>query len=214
MKFFDKDGNEVEAFTQEDLDAKTAEAVDEYKEANPGNDDELKKANNELAVAQAKLKEFEDSDEGGDGKNKDGQKARLIKERDDAIKERDEALKSSQDGINALNQKINGNTKNRIVSQLAGDDEELRAKIEAEYDNFAGDPEDDVEIQERLEKSYTLATGSKPSPEFMDGTTSPHGKGDESKKVSEAGETQNSKNIRNVFGITDQDVEKYGGGDK
>lgn len=210
-KLFDKDGNEVEAFTEDELKEKQQEAIDKYKEENPDKASELEQAQKDLEAAKNKLKEYEeDDDEGGDDKGGDGQKKRLKKERDEALEKVQELEKTMTEEIKNLKQSAIEGPKSKLLNALSGGDEELKKKIELEYDGFAGDPENAEAVEQRLTKAYTLATGNKPTPELLDGISNGGNRGVDQNHINKGPETENSKAMRNVFGITDQDVEKYG----
>ena len=209
-KYFDKDGAEVEAFSEEELVEKNKEAIAEYLVANPDKSDALKTATDALAVAEGKIKEAE---EAGGGEGSEEQKKRLLSEKNDATKALEELKTSFTKEIGELKDGFFGSAKTKIIGKLAGDDVELKAKIELEYDKFKGDPANEVEIQERMANAFTLATGNSPAPNFMDGVSGASVKGVEQPHESKAPETDNSKNMRNAFGISDADAEKHGGPD-
>lgn len=210
-KLFDKDGNEVEAFTPDELEAKKKEALDEYIKNNPSKKEEVDKLTADLATATQKLKELEEG--GGDD---DAQKKRLKDEK----KAAEDALKTGLEGFRKEMDEFKNNFvtghKTKVLDKLSGGDAELRKKIEFEYDQYSEGkkaPANEIEIQERLTKAYTLATGKAPTPNFMDGmgNAAPRGEGHNggSGNAKEP-ETDNSKAMRKALGITDKDVEQFG----
>lgn len=202
-KLFDANGNEVEAFTPEELEAKKQEAIDAYLKEHPDQSAALTQAQKDLETAQNKLKEIEGKDD------EDPQKKRLIKERDDANAALEEVKTTLTKEITDLKTNIFGSAKEKILSKLAGGDAELRKKIETEYDGFAGEAVNEQQIQERLTKAYTLAKGVPPAPNFMDSMGSAAPRGVDQNHGVQTQETDNSKAMRKAFGITDQDAAKH-----
>lgn len=209
-KLFDKDGNEVEAFTPEELEAKKKEALDEYIKNNPSKAGEFEKLQKDLETATNKLKEMEEG-----GGNDDAQKKRLKDEKkaaEDALKTGLEGFRKEMDEFK--NNFISGH-KNKVLEKLSKGDPELKKKIEFEYDQYSEGkkaPANEIEIQERLTKAFTLATGNKPAPNFMDGAAGAGQRGEGHNGGSgnaKEPESDNSKNMRKAFGITDKDVEKF-----
>lgn len=209
-KLFDEQGNEVEAFTEEELKTKNQEAIDAYIKENPDKSDELTKANGDLEEATKKIKEFEEAG-GGD----EGQKKRLLEEKKKAEGTLEEVVKNFTKQITDLKEGFVSGAKEKIITKLSGGDEELRKKIELEYDGYSEGkdaPANDVEVQDRLTKAFTLATGAAPEPNFMDGMVNAGSKGnkeDGGAGGSKEEENQNSKNIRKVLDISDDDVKEF-----
>lgn len=209
-KLFDQDGNEVDAFTQEELESKKKEAVEEYIKNNPSKKDDFDKLTNDLKIATDKLKELEDS-----GGNNDAQKRRLKEAKETA----ERALADGMAGIRKEMDEFKNNFitghKTKVLDKLSKGDPELRKKIELEYDQYSEGkkvPANEVEVTERLAKAFTIATGNKPSPNFMDGMNNAGPRGDSThggSGGSKEPETDNSKQMRKAFGITDKDVEKF-----
>lgn len=218
MKLFDKDGNEVDAFTNEELEAKNKEAVDTYIKENPSKKDELDKLTGDLKTATEKIAEFEKGGggEGGEGgEGDDEQKKRLKQAKVDAENALAEGLKEVKDEMIKFKEGFVSGHKTKILDKLANGDPELLKKIELEYDDYSegkSAPANETEMQERLTKAFTIATGLPPAPNFMDGmaNSAPRGEGDnggagETKEP----ETENSKNMRKVFDISDKDAEEF-----
>ena len=208
-KLFDKDGNEVEAFTPEELETKKKEALDAYIKENPSKKDEFEKLQADLKTATDKLTELESG--GGD----DAQKRRLKEEK----KAAEDALKTGLEGIRKEMDEFKNNFvtghKTKVLDKLSKGDPELKKKIEMEYGQYSEGkkaPANEIEVTERLTKAFTLATGNKPAPNFMDGAAGAGARGDHSNgggKGAKGEETDNSKAMRKAMGITDSDVEKF-----
>ena len=222
-KFYDKDGNEVKGFTEEEfklkeeeLEKKGKDFIVNYIKENPDKGDELDKTNKALDEANRKIEEFEEGVRGGSDADRK-QKDRLIEEKNKAKQERDEVTESFTKQINDLKDNLVSGAKEKMLKKLSGGDDELRKKIEFEYDDYSKGkelPSNDIEVQERLTKAFVLAAEKPVEPSIMDGITGAGAKGDLNNgglgKSTEP-ETSNSKGMRNVLGISDADVEKYGG---
>lgn len=211
-KLFDKDGNEVEAFTPEELEAKKKEALDNYIKENPVKKDEYEKLKTDLDAAQTKLKEFEAG--GGD----DAQKKRLKEAAENAKKALEEGMSGIRKEMDDFKSSFISGYKEKVLAKLSKGDPELRKKIELEYDQYNEGkkaPANEQELTERLVKATTIATGTKPAPNFMDGMNNAAPRGDGKNGGSgetKEPETENSKAMRKAFGITDKEAEKYAPG--
>jgi len=206
-KFYDENGNEVEGFTKEELEAKQKEVIDEYAKKNPDKSKELEEANTKLEEASNKLKEYEEA-----GGGNDAQKKRLIQQKKDAENSLENLNADFTKQINEMKEGFVSGAKMKMIEKMSKGDPELKKKIEFEYDQYNEGktaPANEVEVQHRLEKAFLLATGKQVTPNFMDGVTSgssrgegQHGAGRES-----AGEeSDNAKAMRKAFGISDKDA--------
>lgn len=214
-KYFDENGNEVEAYTEEDLKEKNQEAIDNYIKENPDKSKELTQANTDLDDANQKIKDFEEAG-GGD----EGQKKRLLNDKNKAETALDDVKTDFSKQINDLRDGFVSGSKTEIIEKLSGGDKELADKIELEYDDYSegkDSPANNQEVQKRLEKAFTIATGKAPEPNFMDNTTGASAKGD----VNDGGaggskepENENSKSMRKVFDISDDDAKEFAPEDK
>ena len=208
-KLFDKDGNEVEAFTPDELKDKQKEAVEDYIKNNPSKKEDMDKLQNDLKVTTEKLKQLEEA--GGD----DAQKKRLKQAKEDAEKALADGITGIRKEMDDFKNNFVAGHKTKVLEKLSKGDPELRKKIEFEYDQYSEGkkaPANEIEIQERLTKAFTLATGNKPTPNFMDGATGAGQRGDGHNGgagISKEPESDNSKSMRKAFGITDKDVEKF-----
>lgn len=201
-KLFDANGNEIEAFTEEEVKTKQKEALDAYLKEHPDQSEALTKAQKDLEEANKKITELGD---GGD----DGQKKRLKKERDDAESTLEKVKTELMGEITALKTSIFGTAKTKILEKLAGGDPELKKKIELEYDGFAGEVKTEADVQARLVKAFTLAKGTAPAPNFMDGVSDAGSRGVDQNHGGTVTETPNAKAQRKVFGISDEDAKKF-----
>lgn len=205
-KLYDKDGNEVEAFTQEELKAKQDEAIETYLKENPDKGGDLTKLQTELADAKKKLEDFEKA-----GNGNDAQKQRLIQEKKDAENTLATTVAKLQKDMDDFKGGILNGAKETALKNLTKGDKELQAKIELRAANLTGYPDTAEGVAQKLADAFVLATGTKPAHGFMDSVTSSGGKGTGNLEKGGAGvETDGSKQIRTGLGITDQTEAKYG----
>lgn len=201
-KFYNEKGEEVEGFTKEELEAKTKELIKEFAQNNPDKSEDLQKAQDELLAANTKLKDLEEM--GGN----EGQKRRLKAEKDEAQTKLAEVEKKLTGDMKALKESIFGERKTKVLDALTKGDVELRKKIELEADGFKGEPANEIEMEQRLVKAATIVTGNKPQPNFMDGMSHGGTRGvDDKRGVIQ--ESDNAKEMRKVFGITDEQAKKF-----
>jgi hypothetical protein len=209
-KFYDENGNEVEAYTEDELKAKNQEAIEEYVKQNPDKSGELTNATKALEEAQNKLKEYEEA-----GGGNDAQKKRLVQQKKDAETALETLKADFTKQINEMKEGFISGSKMKILDKLSKGDPELKKKIEFEYDQYSEGkpaPANEIEVQQRLEKAFLLATGNKPAPNFMDNMGSGGTKGNGSGEGTGGGtaqETENGKAMRKAFGISDEDAKKY-----
>ncbi len=206
MKAYDADGTEIEVFSKEELESKQKEAVDAHLKENPDKSADFEKLQKELNDAKAKLEEAE---KGGMG---EGQKERLKKAKDDAEGALKETVGNLTKEIADLKSTFTSNTKNKALSALSKGDADLQAKIDLRYTSLmkTGDySSDDEGITRAMTEAATLVLGSKPTPGFMDGMAGAGERGAPQKGGTGAPESENSKAMRNAFGIKDADVAKF-----
>lgn len=213
-KLFDKDGAEVEAFTTEELVVKNKEVLDKYIEENPSKKDEFDKLTLDLKTATDKIVELEGEGGGGEGQD-DAQKKRLKDAKVAAETALEEGMKGIRKEMTDFKEGFVSGHKTKVLQKLAGDDPELLKKIEFEYDQYSEGksvPANEIEMQGRMAKAFTLATGTPPAPNFMDGMGNSGARGDGANGGSGEGgkeETPNSKVMRKAFDISDKDVEEF-----
>lgn len=212
VKLFDVDGKEVEAFTAEELKAKQDEAVKEHLKNNPDKGAEVTRLETELADAKLKL---EKAEKGGDGSS-DQQKARLKEAKEAAENALKETVEKFTGEINTLKETITGGIKAKGLKALSKGDKDLEAKLELKYSSLmkSGDfKSDEAGITQALSEAATIVMGSKPAPNFLDNVSGAGERGAQQKEGDKQPETENSKAMRNVFGISDKVAEKYAGVD-
>lgn len=202
-KLFDSEGKEIEAFTQEELEAKNKEAVEAWAKEHG------KEA--ELTVAQQKITELEEQITKGGGS--EGQKERLKNDKEAAEKALTELKDSMAKEISDLKTSITSGFRKKALDKVTTD-AETRTKIEARLDSLlkTGEyPSDEDGILRAVSDAATLVTGSKPQQGFMDGMAGAGEKGNDQQHVQTGPETEASKAQRKLLGISDEDVTKFGG---
>lgn len=143
-KFFDEDMNEVEAFTQAELDAKLKEAEAKFKENNPDSSKELEKLKKDL---ESKVKEVEEAKERGDRLEESYKEART------KLKDIDKQQKSSEEEKQATYEKMVEDT----IKTQAGDDKELAEALRERYEGRKYEVTiDSTELNKRMGEELLL----------------------------------------------------------
>lgn len=219
MKIKDETGVEIEVFTAKEVEEKTSivtkeaaekaskEAVEKYQKDHPDQSSELAKIQNNLAELTKKLSEEENKG----GNENENQIQRLKKDKEDAEKALLATETKIMGEINKFKNEFIGDFKTEMLDKLSGGDDEVRKKIEYEFDNYKPNDLSKLGIQERLIKAHTLATGEKPSPRIFDGGILNGGqKGDGYKEKDQPKLSDNAIAIGNQLGITEEDRKKFG----
>lgn len=198
-KYFDEDGVEVDLFTQEDLDAKISEFEGTQKET-------VSKLQAELDEAKKNIEEATKN-----GMN-EGQKERLKKAKEDAEGKLNDEVSNLSKELAEMRETFISGTKNKVINALSKGDIATKEKIELKYASLmkTGDyKNDEAGITQALTEAATLVTGSKPTQGFMDNMSGAGERGAPQKGGAGAPESENSKAMRNAFGIKDADVAKF-----
>ena len=203
----DNDGNEIEVFTQEEIEAKQQEALEAFKAENPD-----KSA--ELAELQEKLRETEEKLAKADDKTTNI--GALRKAREDAEKKLTDFDAKLEEKINTVKREvIEGVNKDFYadnIKALSGDDTELQKKIEHEYNTTLKGviPSSKAEISEKLNKAYILAGGEKDYDALSSSVISSGGVGRLNIKSTSQKLSPEEKAIGANFGLNKADFDKYG----
>jgi len=197
-KYFDEGGEEVEAFTQEEVNALKEAALEEAASATSGKDAQI-------AAAQAQIDKLtKDIAEAG---MPEAQKKRL-KEAKDVAEEVSAGLRAEIDIIKST---MFSGVKNRLLSTLAKD-EDSKTKITAKYDSLMKTGEyaqDEGGISRAMGDAATLVTGVKPAPGFLDNVSGSGSRGDGSGISSRGPESDSSIAQRKLLGISDEEASKF-----
>lgn len=146
VKSFDEQGNEIETYTAEELEAQKVAAAEEAKA-------EAEKAKAELAEAAEKLSKLSD---------KDFNFAEVNRQKKEAEKRAEEAVRSIDEKL-ALHKKeilegVQQEHFGAVLASLSGGDEELKKKIEFHYGRLSDPAATKEEVTKKLTDAYTLAT--------------------------------------------------------
>lgn len=147
-------GDEVEVFTQEEIETAKQQAIDEFKTNNPDKTEELTKLQDNLKIKEEELEKL---------KNKDLNFTNLRTAKEKAEQEIEKLKTSIDDRIGAVKKEIfDGVMKdhyNDTLKKLVGDDKDLLAKVELQYKRLADTASTKEEISKKLSDAFTLATG-------------------------------------------------------
>lgn len=199
-KLFDADGKEVDAFTQEELDAQKAAALEEYKKANPDKSDAIAKLESDLKAANDKI---------AAGEGDEGQKRRLKQEKEDAENALKTGLDSLRKEFDEYKSGVVGGAREALLSKITGGDKDLRAKIEVKMANLTGYPDTPEGTQAKIQDAFTMATGNRPTPAMLDGIAGAGSRGDGGGKDGKVVETDNAKTMRGALSIDDKVAAKH-----
>jgi len=197
-KFKDADGNEVEAFTQEELDAKLSETTKANETALA-----TAKAEHDKAIADLNTK----LEEAG---LSDAQKKRLKDDKEAAEKLLETVRAETTAKITELEGKIFGGHKSRMINAVAKDDE-TRQKVTAKVETLMKTGEytnDEAGIAKAVADASTIITGAKPAPGLLDNISGAGDRGAGHDKGA-GEESAASKEQRKLLGISDEDAKKY-----
>lgn len=143
-KFLDEEYNEVEAFTQEEMEAKLAEAVDKAKAEAGSNTSELEK----------KVKELEDAKTEAENKlSKRSEEYNNLKKVHD---KNGETIKSVEEERKTAYEKLRDTT----IAKAAGDDKEYEEELRKQYERFGEQTLDPTVLEQHLKDAHTLATAN------------------------------------------------------
>src|SRR3990167_94619 len=146
-----EDGTEIEVFSAEELEAQKQEAIEQYKLDNPDKTEEL-------TALQAEVEKL---------KSKDISITELRKQKNQAESKIDEIVKGVDEKVAKVKQEVMQGVMqdhyNDTIKALAGDDEEIKKKIEHEYKTTLSgvSPVTKEEMANKLRNAYLLA--SKPA---------------------------------------------------
>ncbi len=140
-------GEEVEVFTQEELQAQKEVAIEEFKKDNPDKSADLK-------VAIEELEKF---------KGKDFNFGKLREQKEAAEKKVEDILNGVDEKITAVKKEVlDGVMKDHYtdtINKLTGGDKDLIAKIELQYKRLGDSAGTKSEIEKKLNDAFILATG-------------------------------------------------------
>ena len=155
----DEQGNEVEVYTVEELEAQRQQAVEEFKSSNPDKSGEMESLQEQLQKAQEELGEFRTKDLNFSSlrtqqKIAESKVERLVKEMNEKIEEAKQGAKRE-----VLETVMKGHYEDSL-NTLAGNDAELQKKIEFHYKRLQDVAGTKEEITKKLTDAWLLATRS------------------------------------------------------
>jgi predicted RNase H-like nuclease (RuvC/YqgF family) len=156
MIFTDENGNQVEAYTPDEVQAKLDETREETLEAaNQAREEEVSDLSSQLQSKERELEEVKSKSSNMSG-NLSGQRQIIEakeKEAEELKKRLSEVEAKSDLTINLIKEK----TLQERISAIAPD-EEVAKKVKHYFSQFTGEPKDEKELDERIKNAYVLAT--------------------------------------------------------
>ena len=197
-----EDGNEIEVFTPEEVEAQRLQAIEDYKAENPDKTGELSELQVKLKEVEGKLASVGDKDQNF---------ANLRKAKEDAEKKVADILAGVDEKITkAKTEVLEGVMKdhyNETLGALAGEDEELKKKIEFNFKRLGDVAATKQEISKKLTDAYALSTtredGVSSSVYSSGGVGKLH-----IKPVTKLSDDEKALGAK--FGITEADIKKHG----
>ena len=151
-EIINKDGVDIEVFTQDEIEQHKIDAIEAFKAENPDKTEELTSLQTELETANAELEKL---------KSVDKSVSHFKKEATEAQKKVEEITKSIDEKIlNVKREVLEGvmsDHKNDTLKALAGGDAELEKKIEYHYKRLGDVASTKAEITNKLKDAYVLA---------------------------------------------------------
>jgi len=201
----DADGNDIEVFTQEEVDAAAeekarleAERVESEKQT-------------ELDALAAEKQELEEKLQKEQEKEKNFEKVRRKAEGKDI--EINEELKKQIDELNkridSVAQRPVDDTKAEFIKARVGEEKEKIDKFEYYYKRLGADAKSKEEVLKAANEALVLATGGEYKPS-MDGQMFSVGASQNYRQQKTEQVSEESKAIGNLLGITAEDRKKYG----
>jgi len=196
-KLFDGSGNAVEAFTQEEVDKLVLEHP-KLKESQ----DAVATAQTALEAAKKELDEFKGSDKGQN-------MAALRQAKEAAEAKVNEMTKGLVEQIGGIKKQLDDAQLDKGFIAIAQGDEELAAKVKAEFDGMVKPDDSDEVRREKMGKAYRLASGYTALPSALNRVL-----GSSGAPQGGAGAGKQHKpelvDFGRRFGLTEEDFKKYG----
>lgn len=198
-KYYDAEGNEVEAISAEEVEAQKAEAIETYKTEHPDEDIEvlqkqIEEKEEEVNIAKEELEKL--------GK-KDFNFQKLREQNKTQESELDKLKTEMSEKLDQAITNLAGDKKADIINSLVGDDEELKKKVEFHYDRIKDEAKTKDEIQSKVNDAYFLATRQEaPTGNYVSSAGAGNVKNEEQI-------TPGEKEIGDALGITDEDRKKF-----
>jgi hypothetical protein len=209
LKIKNDKGEEVEVFTQAELDAQKTAALDEYKTANPDRSSELNDLKSELESKEAELLALGSKDHNFSlvRKQKEELEAKIKQGEDRALAE-----------INKVRSDMSNTALEVAVRGLAGEDAELAKKVRFHFSETLKSvtANNSDEFTKKIQQAYLLAAGVQAAPNALGGAIYGSGgagpgagAGSGQQRRGGAIKAEVLEMGKRHFGITDEDVKKY-----
>lgn len=207
----DSEGNEVEVFTADELEAQTQQAIEDFKKENPDQSDKIAELESTVQSTKEALEKANKDLEAASGKDQNF--AALRKAKEDAERKAAEATSALdvklEEAKTEILSSVNQDHLETELARVSAGDEELLAKIKESYGVLNLPIGTKSEITSRVEAAVRLA-----SPENANALTSavvgsgrataPRGVGGSKPTLD-----QDAKDLGAKLGITDKDIDKY-----
>ncbi len=191
-KYFDSEGKEVEAFTQDELTAKVTERETALKTEYETAINNLK-SEHQTALTTA----VEEAKKGAGNKG--------------ASDSNDDVIKALQEQVKALSEGKVNDKKEALLKDLAGDDKDLRTKLEHEYAQFNAEDTSEAAIETRMLKAFNLVNPEAKADTVRAAVSSmAASRGRDTSGQGATEKTEEQKALANKFGISEEDEKKYG----
>lgn len=203
------DGTEVEVFTAEELEvqkeAAKQQAIDDFRAENPDKSEELTELQQQLEEKTAELEKF---------KTKDLNFGNLRKQKEDVEKKIGEIEKQVDEKINIVKKEVLEGVMrehyNDTLKALAGDDDEVRKKIEFHYKRLGDAAGTKLEVANKLRDAYILATRVEEVDALTTSVISSGGVGRINPGTKQQSFSPDEKDLAKKFGLNEEDIKKYG----
>jgi predicted RNase H-like nuclease (RuvC/YqgF family) len=217
-KLYDKDGNEIEAFTREEIDQTVQqERETAVAEANALREEEIANLMTEKEKLEDERLKLETTLEGMKDKDRNFGKVRgQVEAKDKEIEEMKTRLKAIEEGSNKKIEEIETarmrEVRDEEIKALAGGDVELAKKLNFYYDSFTGTAKTKEEIKARMSNALLLATGGKVKASLTGEVISSGGGVQIPMSVQPQGKLSNPevKDVAHKLGISDKDLAQAG----
>jgi len=179
-KFYDDQGNEVEAMSQEEAEELAKKQVEE-------------KVGETKREYEEKLKGFEDKEYNFKALRDKVEKGEKLTEKEQELLKKEEELKEKE---KSFQERVVDGWKERAVNARVGDDEEMRKKVLYFYnEELKGEALTEDDIQRKVDKAFYLAEAEKKRPNPINQAMGLEGREPEMKKEDNFAETEKGKAI-------------------
>jgi len=201
-EFFDANGEPIEGFSQEEVDAKLEEGTKELESAKKEEAEELNKTITDMQEEMSKM---------GDKDYNFKKVEKFAKEKEAEAIELQKKLDDNFGGVNSMiDTRLNEEKLNSKIESLSGGDKEVSDKIRFHFNSFSSEKIDDPAKREeafiaKLSNAYLLATGSKPSSPLT-GQVIGSNMGSSPNAGKPSGLSKDAKDIAGKFELSDEEI--------